>query len=349
MTVTKTNTFETGLADATTLTQGGGGNSGGTAGDYFDSIFVGAGCTLTASTTTPMHGALNARLALTASGGGNYGWNPATPTSVFIRGYFRLSALPGSVSYLVTARDSATSASGFNVRISTAGALSVYNRTAAATLATLASNISTNTWYRLEAMFTAAGAWELRVYVGDSTTLFAAPLSGTGVTTTLSSFNMLRFGMEGTSLTLDCRWDDVVYGTDWIGPVAATIARPMDLVSNPGAFTTASSTLYNALGDADNGTYTESPDLTSTAVAHRVRLSPLASGVVSLTVRLAASAASPAVNAVVKLYQGATLIATWTQAVTTTATDYTLSLTGGELAAITDRTDLRVDVAGVLA
>ena len=198
-------------------------------------------------------------------------------------------------------------------------------------------------------MFTAAGAWELRVYAGDSTTLFAAPISGTGVTTTLSAFSSLRFSLEGTSLTANALWDDCAYGTSWIGPVAASIARPIDTVSNGGSFTTASSTLYNAVGDSDNATYVESPDLTSTAAPIRFLLSPLGSGTPSLTVRLSASAASPAINAQVKLYQASTLIASWTQAVTTTATDYTLSLSGGEVSAITDRNDLRVEVAGILA
>lgn len=100
-----------------------------------------------------------------------------------------------------------------------------------------------------------------------------------------------------------------------------------------------------ALADASDATYVESGSITGTAQETTIRLLPrnaLASG--SITVRLSTDTGTA--NATVRLRRGTTVLQEWTQAVTSTPTDYNFVLNGTAVTgANVDPGDLRVSVS----
>src|SRR5690606_38753039 len=122
---------------------------------------------------------------------------------------------------------------------------------------------------------------------------------------------------------------------------------PMDATAKTGTWTLEgdADTDGEALADSDDDTYLESGAITGSAQEVTVRLMPrsaLASG--TLTVRLATDTGSA--NATVKLRRGTTVLQQWTQAVTSTPTDYDFTLSGTAVSgANLDPGDLRVSVS----
>jgi hypothetical protein len=121
----------------------------------------------------------------------------------------------------------------------------------------------------------------------------------------------------------------------------------MDATATVGTWTRvgAATTDGAALADALDSTYVESSAISSTSQEITVRLLPrtaLASG--SITVRLAVD--TGAATATVRLRRGTTVLEQWTQAVTSTPTDYAFTLDGATVtAANLDPGDLRISVA----
>jgi hypothetical protein len=106
-----------------------------------------------------------------------------------------------------------------------------------------------------------------------------------------------------------------------------------------------SSTDGGALLDATDATYVESGALTGTEQNIRVRLAPSdPKASASIKNRLWVDAGVG--DTVVRLYEGASLRQTWTQAVTSTPTEYTFTLAGGTISAIGDWGNLYVEVGG---
>lgn len=98
-----------------------------------------------------------------------------------------------------------------------------------------------------------------------------------------------------------------------------------------------------ALNDESDATYVESPTLSGTETNRRVRLQPSdPRASASIKNRLWVDAGTGDVT--VRLYEGATLRQTWAQAITSTPTEYTFTLTGGTISAIGDWGDLYVEV-----
>jgi hypothetical protein len=122
---------------------------------------------------------------------------------------------------------------------------------------------------------------------------------------------------------------------------------PMDATAKTGTWTLEgdADTDGEALADSDDDTYLESGNITGTAQEVTVRLMPrsaLASG--TLTVRLATDTGSA--TATVKLRRGTTVLQQWTQAVTSTPTDYDFTLSGTAVTgANVDPGDLRISVS----
>lgn len=345
--ITKQNSFESGNPSGTAMTAGSGGNTGGTAGDWLANVFAasGGGALFTSDSYS---GSLAGLARLVASTGTTFGFRTTVlgHTDIYVRGYFKFDALPPQNLFLVTARDNATANSGFSIRMSTAGVLSVYKRTlTTATLASLATPCAVGTWYLLQAHFTAAGDWELRVRPAASWTPLAAPVSGTGVSTGLTFFDFLNFGGElasGTG-TMDIVWDEIAYGSDWLGPILAGDARPIETTASANMTATGLTTLEACAADASDSTYGLTGTLSATASYQESRVSNLAAGSVKFRTRILASA-TPGVTAVITLRQGASVIATRTVTdVPTSATTYEYTCDPStEEPLITDREDLRV-------
>jgi hypothetical protein len=123
--------------------------------------------------------------------------------------------------------------------------------------------------------------------------------------------------------------------------------RPLALNgTGVGAWTIAGGSTTDGASGADESdtTYLESPTLTSTETSKRLRLQPSptrSSGAAKLRLWTDTGTAT----ATVRLYEGDTLRQAWTQALTTTATEYTFNLDGGTISAVTDWGNLLVEVA----
>jgi len=174
---------------------------------------------------------------------------------------------------------------------------------------------------------------------------FLFPTSGapslTGGTTMTPSFTA---GAAGNLyiLQLQVTDDGALTGTDTVEvrvPLAgATEMR--DLAMNGTGVGThtivgGSATEGQALSDESDATYVESPSLSGTEVNRRHRFAPSnpkASG--SVVLRLWTDTGTA--NAVVRLFEGSTVRQTWTQAVTSTPTTYTFTLSGATISAISD-------------
>lgn len=121
----------------------------------------------------------------------------------------------------------------------------------------------------------------------------------------------------------------------------------MDATAKVGTWTKVggSATEGAALADSSDLTYMESAAISSTSQEITIRLLPrnaLASG--SITVRLSTDTGTATVT--VRLRRGTTVLQEWTQAVTATPTDYTLTLNNTAVTgANVDPGDLRVSVA----
>lgn len=124
--------------------------------------------------------------------------------------------------------------------------------------------------------------------------------------------------------------------------------RPVSLDS-AGAWTAVGAgNLYDTLADESDSTY-NSLTVSSTENAHRVKLGNMNTGDILLKVKLAVSASGTPVDAVVRLYEGTTLRASFTVAdVASTPTTYTYLLSPTERDSIGDRSNLHLEIGGVL-
>ena len=96
-----------------------------------------------------------------------------------------------------------------------------------------------------------------------------------------------------------------------------------------------------ALADELDTTYVTSPDNPAGATG-TIDFPTLAAGPITVKVRHRASAASPTVSRLYEVLQGGTSIASRTVTLPSSWTDYSFTLTAGELALVTDRSALHV-------
>lgn len=174
-----------------------------------------------------------------------------------------------------------------------------------------------------------AGA-QSAVLADNLTTINSGAASGANVYTTSAS------GI-GTGITLLLK-----------AKVASTTVYPTSQVSNAGSWVNVGgATSYGVLADGSDSTYIETPSSPAGA-SIALGLDNLASGQVTVTARARYSSGSSG-SVTVKLMQGATVIATWTQALTSTMAAYSFTTTAPQTAAITDFSALRVAIEGTAA
>lgn len=347
------NSFDSIWASGTALTSQSTGNTGGPAGDAFNSVFSSAGNTMEFHSAVKMHGGQGLRIVNGGGASATLGWDDRTDRewgvsdTIHTRSYFRFTAFHNATLFIQHARQDSINASGYSVRLTSDGYLQMYQRNGANVLGQMLNPISLNTFYRIEAKFGKNGAWALRCYVGDSYVPFSPEISGTGVATGMSTgFEFIRWGVESTSgMTLTCYMDDVAYADDWIGPLPTGVSSPVSVTSNTyGWDASAGTTLVDAVGDATDTTYAESPETTATYLPIRYKVGAVDVGDIAVVVRLAGDATP---TARIRLYQGGGLIATWTQNLTLVPTDYRYVLTLSQQNTVTDRNDLYLEVAGI--
>lgn len=162
-------------------------NSGGASGDAFDFSQLGVAATNQYSAQAA-NSNLSMLLATGASSVQAYNrWQakiaglwPSGMVANFGRTYVRIDAIPATDRTFVEMLDPTAATGRANIRVRSTGALRLRNA-AAGTVATTATVLSLNTWYRVEHQVegSAAGAWTLAVFLGNS----AVPLetmSGVG-------------------------------------------------------------------------------------------------------------------------------------------------------------------------
>jgi len=227
-------------------------------------------------------------------------------------------------------------------------------------------------WYRFEvrakansAFGVADGEVEFAAFVGDS----PEPIPGTyWYSNTVQTrgdyepnanqvpaamlFGQSSSGLGQTPYVRQERWDDLVMytgadATSLPGPVLpapVSVARPYVVTENPGLwFPTGVGDLVEAVSDDEDLTFAESPGADINEVLEYA-LPPLTSG--SLRVVTRARQGSSANELQVEVLQTDTVIATRTFTLTATVADYELVCSPSELAAITDRSKLRVRLTG---
>lgn len=188
----------------------------------------------------------------------------------------------------------------------------------------------------------ASVAWSV---VSASST--ATPTLSGASTTTVS----LTAPAAGNLVTLQCVATDNSGGTATattevrVPLTGSTQARPLALAGTGAAWTNTGGATNDgaALADALDTTWLESPAVTTTESARRVRLQPMnARSNLTLTERLQTDTGTA--NTTIRLYEGTTVRQSWTQAITTTATDYTLTASSTNVAAVGDWGALYVEV-----
>lgn len=288
--------------------------------------------------------------------------NHTSATKVHAFMYFKLGSVPADLQVGPQFRYDATNVaarmhitSSFVPRIIGAGA---------ATLWTGTGTLSSGVWYRFHLWAdVTAGATNASVrlagYLGDSDTpvsgwdsgvLTGQNLGGTvlystrlGKLNTVTISGASNFGPMGIDTDTDASSTFTPYM-----PTAGGTTYPMSLLDNAGGWTVNGSgvyTPYQALSDASDSTYMMNPDST-TNEAMTVRLQPLAAGsTIAGPVRMALDTGSGSTDMKLEVLQNTTVVATRTVTVaSTTASDFTVTLTSGEVSAITDRNALRMRI-----
>lgn len=236
-----TNTFEGGT-DGTAITTG---NSGGASGDAFDS--VSGGGIVEFDDDVVHEGGVSGRFNANGSASIFVAWTSSlgTLTDHYGRAYLRKAGNPSSNTPFWQFRDTGGNVlqlqltSGGNVRVLDA------NGTLVATSSVALAN---GTWYRLEwHLDHTGGAYELRIFTGDSTSPDETLSDGSGVDMN-ADCTVIRMGMPASGTNWgsnDLNLDALVAGADtWPGPVGgggpAPDLQPVDLVTVQAAIARAS-------------------------------------------------------------------------------------------------------------
>jgi hypothetical protein len=174
---TLTNSFETGAANGTTVTQAASAN--GSAGNIFDAVSIAGTNTMVYSTAHPAHGTLGTLITIGASAAQAcyVEWSTSLLTgtssaSIYTRSALYKTANPATTLPVIRGLQSTTQR--WRVSITATGNV-IFANGANTTIGTSALALSNSTTYRIEASVAAsatAGSCvaEIRIYAGDSTT-----------------------------------------------------------------------------------------------------------------------------------------------------------------------------------
>jgi len=129
-------------------------------------------------------------------------------------------------------------------------------------------------------------------------------------------------------------------------PSASASARPVAVAANPGNWANVggAADAAAALADENDGTGAQSPLITAGPYSIDYTLSPLSAGLVTISGRAKLTAAGSQ-TLTLTLKQGSTVIASWSDPVTSTGfADFSHDVTSAQNAAITDRSALTVEL-----
>lgn len=347
--IIRSNSLDGGVAAGVALTNGVNGNTGGTAGIFFNAVFASAGNSITYA--AGLRG-MGVRFLSAGGGSASIGYDDTAGMGVqlYTRAYLNIKKLHTGNMTLINARGAEGGSTGYAVRITPDGILQFIQTSGTVVLAQAPVALNLNTWYRIETFMSSVGAWGLRVFVGDTFTPVFPEASGTGATSGMAGtvgFTFVRWGIDGTAVQAEVVMDDLAYGFNWIGPSIGSPQAGVSITSAESGWSAVGSTsIIEALGDDDAATYAQSPGLTTAYLPIKIRLGEVGIGDITVRVRLGGDSAP---DARVQLMQGTRLIATWTVLnLPANGADYSWALTTAQANSITDRTDLHVEIAGIL-
>lgn len=239
------NSFE-GTTNAVALTQGSGGNTGGSSGDYFPTITTSGTVTLEGSTAQAAHGTKSMHINGSNPSTGYVRYTSLGTASIGGYIYYRWNgSLPAVTGDFFAARNASTGS--FSIGVSSGNLIQVKNA-AGTTLNsggwTVPSHSGTQ-WYRIEFECTpnasaTTGVLTVRLYALDSATIL------TGMTYTASNVDMgsanidhIRVGKITSAIALEMYIDDIALNTGTttipslpganVAPVASwTTTNPLD-------------------------------------------------------------------------------------------------------------------------
>lgn len=360
----KENTFE-GQASGTTLSAA---NSGGGSGDAFDTVNL-VSSTAIFSNAQAMHGTLSLLYSATTSQDVDIRATSFTANQVVaVRAYFRWASVAPSANVFPIGFRTAGGTRIAQIVVQANGRLSAAIGTSSTVItatATSSSNITANTWYRVEAIVTvnasvqAQSRLQYAFYPGDSATpVFSYDSGATLDMGTTAAIGQVRFGknISTSTWTGNHHMDTVAWEegrTTFIGvynpgaPAPADLVYPITLIDNTDTWTNegGAASIIAALSDSFTSTYVQSPALGVAVVDFEVLLGPLnddAGRSAWIVITASVSAVAVGATAVVYVYEGATLRATLPFTPTTSIGQHILTMTSGETASITDWSNVRL-------
>lgn len=339
-----------GGTNGTTITLG---NSGGASGNGWDYLDV------TGLLQFSNNGAMHGSHCIHAQGNGGkalFSWNSASVAASkkqTFRTYLKIASLPSAELQIITPRNATTYIGGVNM--TTAGKLKA-TQLGGAGLFTTANALALNTWYRIECSYevgtTASnGVIRFAYFLGNGATPVETQFTTTTADLGTANIEIWQMGKLSTSGSWDAYWDSIEVSTTssaLMGPFNQPLSslRPSDTLQYSGDWTYTGNSWEAAVADESDTTYAQSAENPNTDYIVFGPNGTLAAGTPVVKARLAMSAATPALKAKISLYQGSTEVASTTVNLSTTPTDYTLSLTSAQAASITSRADLRWRITG---
>ncbi len=245
-----------------------------------------------------------------------------------------------------------------SAHINGAGRLRISDASGTSGIWTSAAALLPDTWYRIELVAvsgatTSTGTIKAAYYLGDSLT----PVETAYVNTTANvdagvTFTDLYLGQYSATayqLALDSlSWDTST--TDFLGrytPDPMPSVSPMSIPDMAGWSVVggAGVNAVAALGDESDATYIVSPGLGANEQL-LTRIPAIGNGTIYASFRCELPAGSTATQIKAEILEGATVRATRTYTLTGAWADYTMTLTSGEQAAVTNRADLWLRLTG---
>ncbi len=363
------NTFETAIADGTTITTTN--SDDGTAGNAFDGIDIASGAAVIFSTTQAMHGTRSVRITQAATPGqSGVKWNTVmgVQTNWYGRVYCRWPALPPSGRH-VFLQFWSISGGAFrgDLSLHTDGKIYVEDSASGTTAST--TTLSVNTWYRVEWHWIAGtasnGSLLVKLYLGDSITLLETEFGRTAVTMGASADECAFIVSPEAPASFQVYFDSLqVNATAYPGPLTnPQLLRP-SADSVVGAYLTqagGTTNLYQTIDEtiADDSDYVKSELAPATSI-YRFKIGsgtdPVSSSGHTIRWRVGKLPSDgQQINATVRIYQGGgnsagagTLIKTATRTNVGAFTTYEEALSGGEADAITNYADLYGEIVAAI-
>lgn len=220
------NTFEGGT-NTTTLTQGTAGNTGGTSGNFFDTVTIGGGATDAFDNTHAAHGTLAAKIATGSSAAVYNTWSVSLTNTGVQQAWFRLylyfTANPTNTHRVFSATAGGSVAAALSV--TTSGTLR-WTDTAGSTVFTTATAIPLNAWFRVEGFVTGngdgAGQVALSLYAVPDSAAPAETYTSPATQSTAGLITDVRYGVSAAVASVGPYWMDDI-GVSITGPLGPSL------------------------------------------------------------------------------------------------------------------------------